>query len=53
MGHRMHHCYIAIYAYQDEEVDAAICIHVNARIDDFSQELTKRPVEPVGYIDSQ
>uniref|UniRef100_A0A8C4E8E3 Uncharacterized protein n=1 Tax=Dicentrarchus labrax TaxID=13489 RepID=A0A8C4E8E3_DICLA len=52
MRHCMHQCHIAIYANQNEEVDAAVGIHLNAQVDDFAQEQTKRPVEIVVCVDS-
>uniref|UniRef100_A0A665WBJ0 Uncharacterized protein n=1 Tax=Echeneis naucrates TaxID=173247 RepID=A0A665WBJ0_ECHNA len=52
VGHCMHQRHVAIDAYQDEEVEAAIDVHLNAQVDDFAKELTEGPVEAVGYVDS-
>ena len=48
----MHQCHIAIYANQNEEVDAAVGVHLNAHVDDFAKELTESPLESIGYVDS-
>lgn len=48
----MNKCHIAIYANQNEEVDAAVGVHLNAQVDDFAHEQTKRPIETIGYVDS-
>lgn len=48
----MHQCQIAIYANQNEEVDATIDIHMNARVDEFAHEQTKSPSIVPGYVDS-
>uniref|UniRef100_A0A7N5ZZX0 Uncharacterized protein n=1 Tax=Anabas testudineus TaxID=64144 RepID=A0A7N5ZZX0_ANATE len=52
MGHCVHQSHISIYADQSEKVDAAVCVHLNTQVDDFTKEQTKRPVEIVGYVDS-
>ncbi len=52
IGHRMHQCHKAINANQNEKVDAAVGVYLNAQVDDFAQEQTERPVETAGYVDS-
>lgn len=52
MGHCVHQRHISIYTDQNEEVDAAVCVHLNTKVDNFTKELTKRPVEIIGYVDS-
>uniref|UniRef100_A0A8C3AUR9 Uncharacterized protein n=1 Tax=Cyclopterus lumpus TaxID=8103 RepID=A0A8C3AUR9_CYCLU len=52
MGHCVHQCHIAIHANQNKEVDGAVGVYLNAQVDDFAHEQTKRPIETVGYVDS-
>uniref|UniRef100_A0A8P4GB36 Uncharacterized protein n=1 Tax=Dicentrarchus labrax TaxID=13489 RepID=A0A8P4GB36_DICLA len=52
LGQRMHQCHKAIYANQNEEVYAAVDIHIYDHVDNFAQEQTKNPIETIQYVDS-
>lgn len=52
VGHSVHQRDVAIYADQNEDVDAAVGVHLDAQVDRFAQEQSKRPVEAVPYVDS-
>uniref|UniRef100_A0A3B5KKD1 Uncharacterized protein n=1 Tax=Takifugu rubripes TaxID=31033 RepID=A0A3B5KKD1_TAKRU len=52
VGHGVHQGHIAVYADQSEDVDAAVCVHLDAQVDGFAQEEPERPVEAVPYVDS-
>lgn len=48
----MHQGQIAIYANQNEKVDAAVVIDYNTKRDNFTHEAAKDPVIVVGYVDT-
>lgn len=52
VGHGVHQCDISIYADQNEDVDAAVGVYLDAQVDRFAQEQSERPVETIPYVDS-
>lgn len=52
MGQRVHQGHVAINAYQHEEVDAAVGVHVDGEGDHCAQGIGKGPVESFGRVHS-
>uniref|UniRef100_A0A3B4WZN5 Uncharacterized protein n=1 Tax=Seriola lalandi dorsalis TaxID=1841481 RepID=A0A3B4WZN5_SERLL len=48
LGQRSGEGQVSVHAHKQAAVD----IHLNAQVDEFAKELTKGPVETVGYVDS-
>lgn len=51
MRQSVHQRHIPVYANQNQEIDAAVDVYLDAHIDDFAHELSERPVELIVNVD--